>query len=170
MELETLLAFFDKSRAIVVDSNIGLIGNSDFRESYRREIYNPALEKHHVALGDYFQVIHSNGLMLIEEYVTGANILISNQETIGYIFTLKDYRVDNPIEDFFDMPSTLLPIIYYDNKDIYTNVKELSHKYKFINNLEYDEEHEELIICNRIFKRIQIDKANHIGKFIEKQE
>jgi hypothetical protein len=127
-EMETLACLLEAAygkTSIVLDSNIALIGYG-IDEKPKMPIYTNGFAENHVAFvgasdnifgfrGNYFLPMDVDQCLLFDAYVNIVGIVHDKEnEPIGYIFGLKDYRATNWFDDE-------VGVIYFDNKHLYSN-------------------------------------------------
>lgn len=138
--LEAILNMIDKEHSIILSEEIAILGNNDYiidkqnRFDYVRKIYDDCQD---IKVGDCFTVIDSDGVILFDEYVDASAIVFEQDNTLGYLFKLKDYTIKDTTWGILEESLTdeFPALIYYKNGIIQTNCEELQEKYLYNNNI-----------------------------------
>jgi hypothetical protein len=124
--IEDMLTMIDKGHSIVIDDNIGLLGEGIETEeldaaelAYIRQGYDID------SRGKYWRIIDKDGCILIDKFVTMIGIVEEYGITVAYIFVLKDYRVKDEFNSFFESGATKEAVVIYSNGKLTTNCEEL---------------------------------------------
>lgn len=171
--LKSMLSLVDKSHSIYVDKQIGLIGNNNYKVSVTQDdIYVAGQEKQY-KLGEYFEVICDKGYRLFDENVVSTGVIEDSSERKSYVFELKDYTVEDELNDFFGFSKEKLAAIVIckgaqGDWVIYTNCLELKDKYKYDKTIEYTKSICE--IFNVAYRKLVIDNSNKIYRLVKKEE
>lgn len=149
-QMENMLQMIDPSHSIIIDRNIGLLGEFESVEDEEQSIrtmqklgYNVYQDNIIAKLddkysmykrGDYFKVIDADGCILFDEYITDCGIIYKNRELYGYIFVLKDYRASQVFDIFFDDEDFCQAVVLYIDGKLYINNiddEELMSKFEY---------------------------------------
>lgn len=136
-QMENMLQMIDPAHGIIIDKNIGLLGEfkSEFEEDlvmknmhargyevYTNVSVGKLNDKHSMnKRGDFFKVIDADGCILFDEYITDSGIIYKNNELYGYIFVLKDYKASQVFDIFFDDEAFCPAVVIYANNKLYIN-------------------------------------------------
>lgn len=149
-QMENMLQMIDPQHGIIIDDNIGLLGEFEsdaIEESIMQDMIKEGYDisdtqniarlsdKHSMyKRGQYFRVIDTDGCILFNEYVTECGIIYRNKETYGYVFILKDYKAYQAFDIFFDDEAFCPAVVLYVNNKLYVNNiqdEEIMKKFKY---------------------------------------
>ena len=169
--VSSMLCMIDKEHGILINDEIGLIGNASYEIKKSHGDLYIAGQENQYKLGDYFEVICDKGYKLFDEYVVSIGIIMNDTGVNGYIFELKDYNVEDALNDFFGFQKSKFAAILCmkDNTGdnvLYTNCKSLKHKYKFSDSIEYTDSICE--IFGKQYRKIIKDYNNNIFTLLER--
>lgn len=193
-QMENMLQMIDPEHGIIIDENIGLLGEFESEESEEREnlisrnfIANSSIVDKDKSIGrlsdkysmytrgEYFKVIDADGCILFDEYIKECGIIYKNNKLYGYIFILKDYKASQVFDVFFDDEAFCSAVVLYVNGKLYINNvtdKEIMSKYEYrpdikieyVKPCEYRLEFE-----NTIYYSYTINSSNKISVYKSKQ-
>lgn len=133
--LYAMLSMIDTKHGIIINENLGLLGNIEFPvdENYIH-LFNYG-EDRPIRRGDSFQVVDGDGCLLLDYYITETYILEDeNNEIEAYIFNLRDFKAEDDILSImYGISGKILDgLIAYDksNKFYINNIKELANNYE----------------------------------------
>lgn len=149
-QMENMLQMIDPAHGIIIDSNIGLLGEFTTTVNEELALHNMSDKGYEVYTnisvgklndkrsmykrGDFFKVVDADGCILFDEYINDCGILYKNNELYGYIFILKDYKASQVFDLFFDNEAFCPAVVLYvDNKLYINNVldKELMKRFEY---------------------------------------
>lgn len=183
-QMEAMLQMIDPGHSIIIDNNIGLLGEFTSEEdekhalaSNKSEMYdidNMTIGRLHdkhtlYKRGDFFKVIDSDGCILFDEYIRESGIIYRNNSLYGYLFVLRDYEASQVFDTFFDDEAFCAAVVLYINDKLYINNvldEELMNKFEyredikieFIKQGEYKLEFE-----NTVYYSYNVDSNNGIS-------
>lgn len=150
---------------IVIDENIGLLGEFKDEASYDKNIKQLTIQGYseneirQVAVfhraeiqqtrGDFFRVIGNDGCILFDERVESTILLYRENVHVGYMFILRDVKAYQVLDDFFDDEASCRAVIIYYNNNLYINNiqdDEIKGKYKYDKSIKIEE------VDNRSFR------------------
>lgn len=172
-DMEYMLSMLDIKHSIVIDNNIGLIGEFD-EDSTHMEPSNQLmrLKELNEKRGDSFLVVGEMGTIIISEKVLHTFIIQDNEDNITrYAFILKDNKTLNEVDTFFEAEAIYgSTIVIYDTKDDSLRTNDRYMEYKYDKHIRLEE------ICNGVYRlsdnfkeytSISIDVLNNISIFME---
>lgn len=172
-EMECMLSILDIKHSIVVDNNIGLIGEFD-EESTHIEPSDKLMKLRELneKRGDSFLVVGEMGTIILQERVSHTFIIKDGNEDITrYAFILKDNKTIDEIDTFFEAKAVYgQTIVIYDTKDesLRTNDKYIGYTYdKHISLEKISHEVYRLSDNFKEYSSVTIDMLNNISLFIE---
>ena len=177
-----LLNIIDPTHSIVINNEIGLLGNIDCEVTQdilgKQVVIGEIIDNRDntiVKRGNYFSVLEKNiGTYLFDEYITNTLIINEDNHNRVYVFVLKDYKVINELDrsllewNMIDEETVSTPaIIIYKEGKLYTNCKELENKYCYNKDIQINVD-----ICNKFnmlyegknYKSYRISEKNGIYK------
>lgn len=170
-ELAKMLCFLDPEHSIIVDSNIGLIGEFKGKHISKNShtIKNVVDEE---KCGDVYTVIGKQGLIILEEKVTHSYMILDETlEAFEYLFIIENASVQDELSDFFDMDSTIPAVVIYNvNTEEYrTNCLDLANKYKYDKGIDITSTDASnngilnIMYNGNCYYGCEINTSNHIG-------
>lgn len=149
-QIANMLRMIDPEHGIVIDDNIGLLGEFSSKEieeeNKKAMIREGFTEKciHDIGIfnvistmskrGQYFIVVDSDGCVIIDEFIEQTFLMYKNNSLVGYAFILKEYKAKQILDIFFDDESSCPAVILFiDNKLYINNVNDskLIKKYNY---------------------------------------
>lgn len=141
-DMEYMLSMLDKKHSIVVDNNIGLIGEFD-KDSTHTEPSDKLMKLWELQekRGDSFLVVGEMGTIIIPEKVSHTFIIQDNNDDITkYAFILKDNKTINKIDTFFEAEAVYdYTIVIYDIKNDTLRTNDEYTKYKYDKHIKLEE-------------------------------
>lgn len=188
-DMETMMNLINPSRSIIVDNNIGLIGE------FQNEVPEITTEPEEILdlrqdnppeklikRGDYYRVIDREGCILVDESI----IFTGTLEPSTYIFLLRDYKIedniskllDNPFEEpGYTVPSVNAILVYHldtntfetNSTELINNSPQLQYSTTYNKNLtiEYQSIYKIITINGISYYPVAINVTNEIYKLIE---
>ena len=135
-QMEAMLQMIDPGHSIIIDKNIGLLGEFASEDDEERalasnrsgeyDVDSMAIGRLHdkyslYKRGDFFKVIDSDGCILFDEYIRESGIIYKNSNLYGYIFILRDYEASQVFDMFFDDEAFCPAVVLYINDKLYIN-------------------------------------------------
>lgn len=174
-----LLNIVDPIHSIVINKEIGLLGNGDYKVYSILDKQLPVGEiidttdNTIVRRGNYFTVLEESiGASLLDDYITDTLIIYRNNHIKDYGFILKDYRVIDDMNKalvdwgLIEKESAYIPaLILYEGNNLYTNCKELGNKYIYNKDIQIDGNRDDgfkLVYKGNIYKSSEISKKNGV--------
>ena len=173
--IKALLSLIDAYNSIIVNEEIGLIGEMGeeerklLKEKWHGRIYDTRdaqlMHNGKMKILDEYSIIGSDGVFLINEVCTGLGLLYEQGILIGYLGILRDFYIDNLIDDFFGdignkQGAIVIMLKTEGDYDIYTNSKELN-RYKYDSEIEFTKG-KNLYFRNKKYIYHDLDRLNHI--------
>lgn len=172
-DMEYMLSMLDIKHSIVIDNNVGLIGEFDEDSTYVEPSNQlMRLKELNEKRGDSFLVVGEMGTIIISEKVSHTFIIQDNEDNITrYAFILKDNKTLNEVDTFFEAEAIYgSTIVIYDTKDDSLRTNDRYMEYKYDKHIRLEE------ICNGVYRlsdnfkeytSISIDVLNNISIFME---
>lgn len=172
-DMEYMLSMLDIKHSIVIDNNVGLIGEFDEDSTYVEPSNQlMRLKELNEKRGDSFLVVGEMGTIIISEKVSHTFIIQDNEDNITrYAFILKDNKTLNEVDTFFEAEAIYgSTVVIYDTKDESLRTNDRYMEYKYDKHIRLEE------ICNGVYRlsdnfkeytSISIDVLNNISIFME---
>ena len=184
-QMEDILQMIDPGHSIIIDKNIGLLGEfaseEDEEQAMRKarscgydtgnnSIIGRLYDKSSLyKRGDFFKVIDADGCILFDEYIKESGIIYRNNVLYGYIFILRDYEASQVFDLFFDDEAFCPAVVLYINGKLYINnvlEEKLMIRFKYRDDIKIDfvkQGEYKLEFENTVYYSYNIDGNNGIS-------
>lgn len=166
--IKTILTLLDIKHSIIIDANIGLLGEINYKNDNKTErVLDIRSDTINMTISKRFNVIGRTGAKLFDEFIKTVFIVENSNGDIFYAFEIDGYTVEDNLNSFFGFESEKRAVILYKNDKLYTNCKKLSTKYEYIENIELSDK---FIFDNEYYTVNSYNRYNEIFRLIPRRD